>query len=831
MSAQNTEILPNDPTLEMSGVIETSLNTSELPLTPAEQKLREAIRFPEELQRNWRERFRQAIQSELDMCVDPDDQELITRVATLIEWEWFSDTDDPPPEGVALADDHELSFVSDTFERYHPYVRSYLLREPLIELMTERANYFSEEMRNQVNNLLSEVVKETLAYALLRALATETPHAYDAPLTLAWRMIRESQEEDVVRKSHGLTREDTLRSHYNAHSELQRRVYQLDDERMLAIKQAQGDPMQRLLQYIVNELNIYHGYEGDERIVALTGVKQDELVGMTVDGREKRLGDDIFLLSDDWVVEPGGNGVRWLEKYDKSGSLLEALAQGLVERGASEGGDLLEILDAATEVCKYHSVLEQGGIRPGLTAYLRQTDIPLVEERSVRHREWYPNSASKESRLDVVSPSDIEEGQRHNVGYIVGSVVRDVAGRVITTGRRASINLPRHINDYACMLYVNRDEGGEWCLYGDLDDHLGGGYSIKDLGPFIPGYQAAAYDPDDGVWYFKRAEVDPYRGSAEVEIAKDNQSILADRVRSMGLLSLADEIAEATDLNLAQLTILISDHSDYTFDEKYKILTNKKSELTDEDFAQLVNESGRLQVQCTGSATFLCHMLKIALPSSRAATISGHTVAGDGNIRNVGHVQVMMAHEGTQYIVDATPPNRAMGTASESYSSGGGWRANQTSGQKHPSGEKRNTSRQELGEEALQIMGTAQSMAQDERAQRAQDVSERAKQLLKAHFDILNSSDEALYKQVSLLKKDADPLRRILELVLRHDNGVLLQDELQRTKEFLVNLNERGDDAPLFRRIGIPRYDQQLIRSLIDIVHDVEIAKEGALQE
>lgn len=830
MSTQSVEVLPDNPTFEMSASAEFTTHSGEvLPLTPGEQKLLEAITFPPLLQEKWHMQFDRVIQEQIDSCIDPKDRELITVVAGAIEWEWFGNPDDPLPACTILSDHKSLQFTEKAVEQYSMSIREYLYRA-LSEISVARDFYYVENMREDIITALAEIIQETPAYAFLRALASEAPQLRDIPLTLAQRMIREAQEEDAVRKTFGLNRQHNLRLHYDAHNSLQRRLYQLDDEKVQTKEQKDDNPKQLLLQYILNELNSFLGREGDERVVSLTKTERDELTGLSVRGKEDYLTDSIFTLSDEWISASAMNGRRYLEDFDYSWSLLYALAKGLIDQNQTQLS-ALEILNKAIVPPDDFDIFREGAIRAGLKAYLFRMDTPIAKERYGISKTWRPNIADRHNYIDVVSAGVIEEmRQQPPFGKIVGSARKDTTGRVITGARRMQADLPVHINDYACMLYM--DENADYHLYGALGRMDSLELDMDELEPLIPGYYAAAYDENERVWYFKRAEFDPYRGSAELKIDEQSQAALAAQLQAIGMDTLASEIAHKTNLDLSQLVALIREYSDYTFDKKYALSTSFLKERTDEGFKQLISESGRLQVQCTGAATFLCHVLKTALPSSRVASLSGHVVDDGGDISSIGHVQVMVSHEGRQYIVDATPPSILAGTGFDGGNRGMLRRREYDNlDQKNPFGEKVPMLQQGDVKTELQIIGTAAEIAHAEKTAQVQNVTERTKQLLRAHFSMPAASDEQLYREVVKLKKDADPVRRVLELVLQAEAGVAEgRRNIEKTQAYLEAV--KGANGALLRRLGVPRYDDALLRSLASILEDLDIkAQSKSLQE
>lgn len=806
MSAQTAEFAEHVPLPEVVGGFEVP------PLSPEEERLLAAITFPAEMQETWRQQFNTGVQTVLDACVDPKDHEAIATVGAALEWLWFAGPTDPLPEGVMLSDrNYDTAFTSPEVHRIHNAVASYIVNSNDIhEIMDARQSYFYENMADDARAAFTALVKKTPAYEFLRALATDVPESRDVPLTLAQRMVREAQEEDEVRRTHGIDRDAHLRMYPEANHTLQRRLSQLDDETMRAPTQHEADPKQRLMNFILGRINARKdGYIWDEdfnpetdTIVRLARDGEHEIRGYSQTGAYIYLSDEMYDFSSDWVDEQNGED-RVLADFDESYRLLNQLAVALLdpEKANVSATEILEDITAPD----LDYLLPFGSIPPKLRLYLERTQVPVVSCNRLGFDDWAP-SQTEQNNVSVTDAEVIEESRQLIIGNAYGARWRNSMGRVIM-GVRGKPEYTPYVDDFDLLLYVEKEN--EWLVFGN--------YRFQDTEPYIPGYRIVAHS--DQNWYLKEAEVDPYLGTAEVVIQPAHQDALATEVQAIGLTQLAQELRDQPQLNLETLATLVQSHSDYTFDRKYDLRRNS-NKFTSEDFARLVDEHGRLQVQCTGAAAFLRHILKTALPGSTTKTIGGNTINRRGEIADVGHAQIMVAHENEQYIVDATPPSHMLGGFGTDVmpDTGHGVRT-----ERHVPANKKDVIADEESKH-IEVVSSNLEVIQNEQTERVEHIVDRTKQLLKAHYNLPTATvDEKLYEKVMQLKKDADPIRRTLELVLRHDNGQDLTAELDHEVEYLENLTTANPQV--WRRVGIPQYDKTFLVALQNIVKDIRTAQ------
>ncbi|HWB39273.1 MAG TPA: hypothetical protein VG604_03470, partial [Candidatus Saccharimonadales bacterium] len=178
--------------------------------------------------------------------------------------------------------------------------------------------------------------------------------------------------------------------------------------------------------------------------------------------------------------------------------------------------------------------------------------------------------------------------------------------------------------------------------------------------PFIPGYELASisYSRSDSgyrdTFQFKKLDVDPYR-QAEVTLPADGQEALAAWYKGIGLDAAAKTL-ESRPYTISQLVDLIRANSEYTFNDRYA------AAYYYDQFENLVDDEGRLQVQCSGAALFLRQSLLQAFENVdgfSARTIGGHFLKpSDRRVSQAQHAQVAITINGEQYILDSTPSIR-----------------------------------------------------------------------------------------------------------------------------------------------------------------------------
>lgn len=766
------------------------------PLTPGEQELRDAILLPEYIRKPLLDRFDTAVQEELDTCIHPADRQLISKAASIIRWEWFAQPGEPLPAGTAIdSSGFQVELLDRTHESKRFSVNQHLIGGCLFEIAGIRDDIITDHLNPKIEKALATIVREQPIYQLLHAVASDEPKQQDLPLSRAERMIRESQEEHDVRQKHGLSRNTPLRAHPDAHTRLQKRLYQLDEETIPKHADKQSDSRSRLLNFVLDVFNtMSHGING-EPIVKLGRSDDGGLTGTTQSGNSDWIGGLAYETSYDYCDQLDDKAIT--ESYTRSRAIIENLTY-LLTANEHRSRDGIELLEAATLESsrgrRVFGALITRSISADIRTYLLGIDAPVMGKRYGFLESWKKPSNTLSAQVHSV------ESLTHDKSRIIGQVYetsplqhgQTTAGRlIIPSDVHAQVTTSPGTYDF--MLRLN--------------NHVVLG---KGGAPFISGYKLVGHDGER--WFFEHVNPDPYSGADQIKLETTQLQGFSDYCQTLGLRTLAKTLRSSAELSLTDMVSAIRESSDYTFDQS-RALPRDTEEL---DFARLVDSDGRLQVQCTGAAAFLCHALKTVMPESKAVPISGVPIQHNGVVALLGHAQVMLTLNGNQYILDATPASEFFSATAVPYASSG----NTQNGTPQP--EQTNELANQTNHDGAQIITTTAQQHQEQLEKQAQNVFARTKQQLKGHFNLpLAATDDKLYEHVARLKKDADPIRRVLELVLRREQEQDISRRLEQEKQYLLDMIDA--DTHVFQQIGVPRYTPTLLNMLLRTIEDLEI--------
>lgn len=822
----------DDPTLEMPIPEESLRNVPEMPdLTPAEQQVLEAITLPENHQKRLHQQFQAAISEEVETCIDPGDADLIKTVASIIEWEWFAQRGDSLPDGIVMNTNGELiprtKYAAANVVRVRHHLEVSVLestskyREGLMDAL---------DMDSKIREAFAAIGRESEIYRVLHAIASDTPESEDMPLPLARRMIREAQIEDDVRRRHSLAPSDTLGLHPNAHREFNKGVCRLDDETEKRKTLQTLDGRERLLAFLVDEYNEYDDDPGVPLITSFYLNENGDICGRGIDGEEVYIGGgalhDFSYCMSESISKPNR-----LESIADSEFIPAYLLTNLLDP-EKLSQPVLKVLYESAYGFSPADVRIGGDIVAEVLTYIRGVQSDIVGRLPYEDGTgptWV--KTSENPSIEVHDLQGLKKEQNTIIGLTRGKAYL-AANHLVMGGNPRQSEYPQTADDYDIRIEL----GGSSISF----NTYGKDFAFRKGVPFIPGFELVAIDKSDRTnqFYFKRAEVDPYNGSAEVMLDPGGIQAVINQCQEIGFTALADKLRGTREVSLADMAAFVSEVSDYTFEQKYYLTDffGEKREFAAEDLKKLVDETGRLQVQCTGAATFLGYLLKTALPGSHATTIGGNVIEPDGYISAAGHAQVMVSHAGEQYILDATPSlGSEYGLTSVRGGASGGAYRNQAAAErklpdniKHADSQDITRNQQKNGDE-LTVVDTTAAQNQREANERTVGVGERTKMLFRAHFNMSQSgSDDKLYERILKLKKDADPIRKTLELLLRSENQDITAD-LQSAQEYIANLKKA--EPVIFKRIGIPHYNQTMLSSLESILQDLKLKDDPALQE
>lgn len=774
------------------------------PLSPAEQQLLEAISLPEELQEELHGQFQACIAKTVDSFVNPSDKETIASAASIIEWEWFAKRGDPLPDGIVIAKNLQLLPRAERLVAPVARARVFLDNVVLHDLERHRFSLLLQQgFDDEVRQSLVALAKESDIYKLLETIASDIPQPADTPLSPATRMIREAQIEQDVRMRHGLSIDEPLQPHPNAQRDLHRGTLQLDDETERRRVQRQQDGRSRLMAFLIDHFNAADtiSYTARQPFPTLTSLYRDgeDIFGCDIDGNAVLIsGDELFEFSIKVTqqYDPG----HPLDYYSGRYSIIFNLVHELL-KPESANLTIQEVLDASIHTCDLIDFYgARGGVSPEVLWHLRGTESEMVATpmRPGGNAMWhYP---TQRSAISVVDRERAAFSEKNFVGMASGKLLNDAAYHLILDGNMAQTTYPSMVEDPDLVISTTK--------YID-------GY------PFVPGFELVAKHKQDHqiIYAYRQVEVDPYKGSAAVTIEPHNIEAVIEMCESIGFTDLATRLRSADAVSLADLATFTRQASDYTYDIKYDNPKTKNDTYTLDAWASLIDENGRLQVQCTGASAFLEMILGIALPGSNTSILAGKQIQPYGLINSAGHAQTVVTHMGEQYILDATPSlpgevSRIGDSAEEIFN------RQSTAERRHSADSCRADKLDETTDVELEIIDHTNTGRQAAAQQRMASAPDRIRRLAKAHFNLaVNSPDNQLYKALISLKPGADPLRRVMEVVIRNERGQDVATDITRVGQYLTSLATA--EAGTARRMGIPQYSSAFLNNLQNALADI----------
>lgn len=763
-----------------------------LPLSPNERVLLDIIVSIHEDRQPFREDFKRAIQDVADTCVDPDSKEAIESVGSFMEWQLFALPGEEVPEGIGFSGSTEISYMNPVTESMKRSAGVRISADRQVDLIRQEVYRNSFNTDRKIADAIEDIAKEQPTYQLLHSLATETPEPKDLPLTLAQRMLRESQIEEDVRRNHGLGREVLIRTNPGAYSDLSRQLYHLDDETAKRHKPEDDDSRRALVSFFIDCSNDLIVDNGDSfRIVGLFNEGGGPILATTTNGNDIDINGELrFILSNE-TRKLNGRG-----RIFEQATFLYNAARKLTNPYYNDTPSV-EVLDLALGSFSYLDLMSRhwAGVRPDVLAYLYGVNIPIIETANI------PESALFYNGLDikpqVVPMASVENRQSEKTGMVLDYTKSAARHMILQSGFKPG--LPEFTNE-CDLLFVADQDGPFWAEGVPINE--------QRHQPYIPGFKLVAHD--NGKYYFRQSGIDPYNGSAFVDVALDRVNQLADECERIGYSHLANRLKSKNNWSLHDVETAIKETSDYTFDDQWNIINSDDDHEVDfTDFAQLTSEEGRLQVQCTGAAAFFKLSSQILFPDNNSVILGpGYSIEPYGYIGGNTHVQVLLNLHGEQYVVDSTP-SRLTGEASLEAKDRDEIQARS---------EREKPVLEDKADNTANIISDTETKRRDDANGQLANLPSRLNSLLKAHFKLPNGehSDNEMYKRVVGLKKSADPIRKTMSLFKRSQSGHDVAAEIDETIAYIDRLI--GADRNTIRRLGIPKYSPVLLGSLRDIV-------------
>lgn len=780
-----------------------------------EQQLLDVLTLPEELSQKLEEKFDVLVDTMIASQTSPKAQKAIRLESLMFKWGIFGRPDEPLPPELALyktgrgyltvdirPDIYVMSNARELFESGH-------FRQAIEGPIDE----YYKSIKPDIEKVMRSLIESGPTYAFLRSFDIKPPTDLDQPLSPSWRRIRENQIEEEIRHHFGIPRSEHIPPHSEPDRELRKRLYGLDNETMRRTHEDEDDTMAKFRAWLRTQMIDWIDEDEREEVLERIGTPRDFRNGRVEFTDDEDEGyDNVFIIGDKGevdVYDVGSWSYKLCENERSSGgynlglTFGDSLALRMVEH-IDDTKNYNQLLNIAVD----EAVSDASGSSYELAGYdtysrgfalairLRRPQSPIYEHRPDRNTAEYVSLDSHDyTFVSIHSQEKLQENAKRTEGWV------DQKGNKFDGINRL---IQRIETDEEIPYRAGLKADLELTLYDDQRWSDSGG-SWSGI-PFIAGYELVSHFGNN--WAFVRSEVDPYTGAGEVKIDPDSTSRLAEEYKQIGLIDLAAEIQKTPDLDVVRLTQLVRNYSDYTFDESLLPDRSGHDYRLLEDFGRFV-QNGRLQVQCTGANSFLSKSLSVALPESICSTFHGLVLAGDERISGVWHEQTLLAYQGNQYILDATP-SAPFGL---DYGSGEGFGSKIGEPRPKRSRLPEQKKEPELGEKTPKPKHEeVKEVPEEEFAKESEEsvteaVRNRVQQILRLAFNAPN--DRVLYELVVGLK-EGDPVRQSLTAVMRLQPGQTVQ--VEGVLSYLETYSKA--DANLIKKAGLPQYDPALISLL-----------------
>jgi hypothetical protein len=743
---------------------------------------------------------------------DPGRQEKVRVAAEMLDWYHFARPGDPLPPSLIIAATDD-SRVLEVVPNPDQYIGPLFLDQ--VEWFLARRGALPDENvdpgKEQGNfnlNVVREAIHQTPEYALVQSFASEQPHDTQVPLTPQQKRLQKAVIEASVRKKHAseaaqlaMPEVDDPNDQLVLRAEIGRQTSKLDEATMSRkVPQQPNSALKRAASYFQAEAKAVmartpqsKGLSGGNwkkenrilyRNIARRVAPQASFAGLGFDFMTAYL--DILLSS--------ANDPTWQKDSSDYQELIGTAVWKVLD------GEHIERIDPQLIIKNYAPWLKNP---PGEV----HTNVRPPSEPDTNVDKLFNEFA----RSTITSQAELDRKQQATLGWVTHynpeAVGKPDALRVIEWVPTSGLpkDMPRQVPDQQADL----------TLHMTAEDS---NYSHQI--PTIPGFRLVAASREQQIYQFKALEHDPYQ-SATVPLPPGNQYTLVNLYEDIGLVSTAQLLRQPS-VTLEDLTRALRLTSSYTTDPTAHQSTIVQRKI--EDFRDAVID-GRFVTQCDGAAL----MLKAALGQTYSWPIATRVISGlvfDPSSKRVSaerHAQTMVAHDGTAYILDATPPLSPAGESARSMGRRvGDWRTRRKLAQQQslllPGVDEPELLEVESPESAIpRELHDAQVAA----AGLSQTVEAFERQL-QGRFAVANRSE--LYKKVLDLHKD-DPIRRVMGAVVggRDPKAELSAEELSSVRSYL-NLYEQATPQNI-RKTELPVYDKQFLRRMSAIIEQIQAAR------
>lgn len=761
----------------------------------------------------WEAWFDEDVKRLVGLCVDDEARRAVEITSQNIKWKLFAQPGDPLPETLCIIKRDNGQYEVDQHPEYFVSIGA---QQDVFKALTESSDtsaasaIYRQALNNQANTddkeityKFKEVIKGSNTYQFLESFKADPQALEDQPLSLADLVIRESQIEAEVRKRFNIQPGQSIVSRSPADNALQRALYQLDDETRPAKQVVDRSPADRLVDFVRNAYN-QSDYLGDNNpisklILDPTSLKYQDQDGAPVSTEAIHLV-CLELTSQLDVPVAGFNNLP--------GHLKVLLYKVVAACASQSSSDYDQMLSDGLEFAV------GDGLRFGDTTdisadleWLRQPAGKIIPQTNYEEAlDEYPTISRRLRLLEAQTPLVHESFDEHQttLGVVEKRPADDTVQRLlISTGSINSIKeVPQGKGSDDLVLDFTRSNG-----------HFGlDGFSV-------PGYDQVAFSKGLAA-RFTRSEHDPYQPSG-IEVPTDRLAELLVDYEVLGLDGLVRDIKDTPNITVDQLAEAIRAHSDYTYDHNYSMQGWKIDSAL--DYSPIVVD-GRLQLQCSGAASFFGTTLDTLFGKGSSQAIRGYVIpAADNRISWVSHAQTVLSYQGKSYIFDTTPPDAldryetisgyARTLPAEAPLRRGWLRRFSRDRQKSPAPMTASSVEQEVSSlpdedpvakpalVEIEYVDEAEA-AEEQAAVRVQTAKEALEMQLCGLLGVTNV--DQMYKLLVELPQD-DPLRRTMRLVATAARGEGDMEEVERTLAFVENYPEKG--SPILKRHNLKAYD------------------------
>jgi hypothetical protein len=755
----------------------------------------EIVSCSSEVEAEQRPKFDAAVERALSAAPSTHDKQSIQRTADILRWQMFGKPDDQLPEGLVITE--VMGKTKPSLDARKPFtiecaVESYValaqtgvqgVENAVIADIRQRLHGAEPEVRSLCNN--------NPANALLRSFDVQgQPLTKEVPLDQRQRAIEEEKARRTTMQQFGMgddVRVEDIPRGGPVDNALRRAYWRLDDQTQqkrepqseqgahdrarqyfagriadayITAKKQMGGKDTPDRQYIIDFLNNTKvDYDIDTRLqrqyilAYKTEVVADELQTLSVDTSDP-LGYDCtrFTLQ---------QGIAELFSADCPASYTEFMDDIEYELYQAIEYSATSVIGTFGDYTPLSTGTE---LRDRLLAPCGEfVDAETLKEARSHH--GHPNEA-----CGYMTQEEMQQASMESIGSVQSGSVP--SPRIIQMQEKnPALPRPSGQSDLKLFLYDER------FTYADPD---------------IPGYTLVRHNGD--AYEFMHDAADPYV-AANVPISADAQQILTHEYEQLGLQTLADRIKSQSTLTVEELRGFIQAESNYPVPTNDEIL-GRSSRYSRAPYSDLqhfgrVVAGGKLQIQCTGAASFLKLSLQKAFGNPSASTVNGLTIEPSSTtLNNLGHQQTAFQHDGKMYILDATPGGATTPLVGQA-----------------PDIKRTDVQQVPIRPADMQTLNSPAKTA-DEQLQAIRTNFEKQLGIaLKAPHT------EALYEHIAKLPEATDPVRRTLGLAMRATSGDTVSfAEATSHLDFLDAYKDRSPQE--LRQLGLPVYDRKMLDML-----------------